>query len=90
MQLSNAYLLAIIKQPIWRVKLRVLQLVKFSTTERSTTSGVTVISVQNANILSSPVNLSSAIVGLNHILRRRSSENARSADAVIFDKVVRT
>jgi len=31
----------------------------------------------------SPVNLSSAIVDLNQVVRRRSIENARSADAVI-------
>jgi len=55
----------------------------------STASGVTVISVQdesNAN----PVNLASAIVDLNHVLRRRSIENVRSADAVVTDKVVKT
>jgi len=48
----------------------------------STASGVTVISAQDANN-ASPVNLSSAIVDLNHVLRRRSIENVRSADAVM-------
>ena len=56
----------------------------------STASGVTVISVQVASN-ASPVNLSSAIVDLNHVLRRRSIENVRSADAVhVTGKVVST
>jgi len=55
----------------------------------STASGVTVISVQDASN-ASPVNLSSAIVDLNHVLRRRSIENVRPADAVVTGKVVRT
>jgi len=38
----------------------------------------------------SPVNLSSAIVDLNLVLRRRSIEIVRSADAVVNGKVVRT
>jgi len=42
----------------------------------STASGVTVTSVQDANINASPVNLSSAIVDLNHVLRRRSIEKS--------------
>ena len=54
----------------------------------STASGVTVISVQDASN-ASPVNLSSALVDLNHVLRRRSIENVRSADAVqVTGKVV--
>jgi len=51
----------------------------------STATGVTVIYVQdvcNAN----PVNLSS--VDLNLVLRRRSIEIVRSADAVVTCKVV--
>ena len=40
----------------------------------STASGVTVISVQDASN-TSRVNLSSAIVDLNHVLRRRSIVN---------------
>jgi len=55
----------------------------------STASWVTVISVQDASN-ASPVNLSLAIVDLNHVLRRRSIENCRSADAVVFGKVVIT
>jgi len=47
------------------------------------------ISVQDASN-ASPVNLSSAIVDVNHVLRRRIIENVRSADAVVTDKVVRT
>jgi len=47
----------------------------------STASGVTVISVQDARNVS-PVNLSSAIVDLNHVLRQRSIEIVRSADAL--------
>jgi len=46
------------------------------------------ISVQDA-CNASPVNLSSAIVDLNHVLRRRSIENVRPADAVVTGKVVR-
>jgi len=56
----------------------------------STASGVTVISEQDASINASPVNLSSAIVDLNHVLRLRSIENVRSTDAVVTGKVVRT
>jgi len=48
-----------------------------------------VVFVQGASN-SSPVNLSSAIVDLNHVLRRRSIENVRSAGAVVTDKVVTT
>jgi len=55
----------------------------------STASGVTVISVEDASNVSS-VNLYSAIVDLNHVLRRRSIESVRSADAVVPCKVVRT
>jgi len=47
------------------------------------------MSVQDASH-ASPVNISSAIVDLNHVLRRRSIENVRSADAVVTGKVVRT
>jgi len=47
------------------------------------------IYVQDASY-ASPVNLSSADVDLNHVLRRRSIENVHSADAVVTDKVVRT
>jgi len=46
--------------------------------------------VQDASINASPVIMSSVIVDLNHILRRRSIENVRSADAVVTGKVVRT
>jgi len=53
-------------------------------------SGVTVISAQDTSINVSAVNLSSAIVDLNHVLRRRSIENVRSADAVVTGNVVRT
>jgi len=52
----------------------------------STASEVTVISVQDASN-ASPVNLSSAIVDLNQVLRRRSIENVRSADAMVTGKV---
>jgi len=48
-----------------------------------------VISVQDASN-ASHVNLSSAIVDLNHVLRRRSIENVRSADAAVTGTVVRT
>jgi len=56
----------------------------------STASGVTVISVQDASINASPVNLSSASIDLNHVLRQHSIENVRFADAVVTGKVVRT
>jgi len=56
----------------------------------STASGVTVIYVQDANINANPVNLSSAIVDLNHVLRRRIIEHIRSTDAVVTGKVTRT
>jgi len=55
----------------------------------STASGLTVISVQDQSY-ASPVNLSSAIVDLNLVIRRRSIENVRSADAVVTGKMVRT
>jgi len=52
-----------------------------------TASGVTVMYEQDASInASSDVNLSSAIVYLNHVLRRRNTENVRSADAVVTGK----
>jgi len=52
-----------------------------------TASGVTVIYEQDASInASSDVNLSSAIVDLNLVLRRRSIENVHSADAVVTIK----
>ena len=47
------------------------------------------ISVQDASN-TSRVNLSLAIVDLNHVLRRRSIENVRSADGVVTGKVVST
>jgi len=57
----------------------------------STASGV---SPSNCDICArcnaSPVNLSSAIVDLNHVLRRSRIENVRSADAVVPGKVFRT
>jgi len=52
----------------------------------NTASGVTVISVQDASN-ASLVNLSSAILDLNHVLRRRSIENVRWYST---GKVVRT
>jgi len=96
MQLSNAYLITINKQPIWRVKLRVklsyglsrrilnqsydwlsiVRLVRKNTSVvQHQDSVVTVISVQDASN-ASPVNLSSAIIELNHVLRRRSIETS--------------
>jgi len=56
----------------------------------SAASGVTVISVQDASINANPVNLSSANVDLNRVLRRRSIEKVRSVGAVVTGKVVRT
>jgi len=47
------------------------------------------MSMQDASS-ASPANLSSADVDLNHVLRRHSIENVRSAGAVVTDKVVRT
>jgi len=55
----------------------------------SKASEVTVIYVQAVSN-ASPVNLSSAIVDLNHVLIRRSIENICSAVAVVTGKVVRT
>jgi len=48
-----------------------------------------VIYVQDASN-TSPVNLSSAIVDLNHVLRTHSIEIFRSVDAVVTGKVVKT
>jgi len=94
MQLSNAYLIKFIKQPIWKRLsyeiydwLSILWLVRKNMS--STVPGVTVISVQDASN-ASPVNLSSAIVDLKHVLRRPSIQNVRSANAVVTGKVVRS
>jgi len=59
-------------------------------------SEVTVISLQDASKVSntSPVKCQSVLghssLHINHVLRRRSIEIVRSADAVVTGKVVRT
>jgi len=69
--------------------LSILRFVRKNMTVLYGISIVTVIYVQDTSN-ASPVNMFSAIVDLNHVLRRRSIENVCSADAVVTDKVVST